>query len=79
MGYVEQLIAILGSEHSTNTTREHCTAALLALASSYNPALTECMRPELSLVPMLTARLEEVKDKEEMQVGNQRKYWKIAQ
>lgn len=65
MGYVEQLFTLLSSEKTGNISREHCTAALLGLASSYPPALAECMRPELHLKQHLTARLKEIKAKQE--------------
>lgn len=65
MGYVEQLITLLSCEKMDNISREHCTAALLGLASSYAPALAECMRPELDLKQLLTTRLKEIKAKQE--------------
>ncbi|XP_050738335.1 hsp70-binding protein 1-like isoform X1 [Eriocheir sinensis] len=67
MGYVEQLFTILSNEETDNISREHCTAALLSLASSYPPALAECMRPELHLNHLLTTRLKEIKAKQELQ------------
>lgn len=70
MGYVEQLFTILSNEETDNISREHCTAALLSLASSYPPALAECMRPELHLKHLLTTRLKEVKAKQELQVSS---------
>ena len=69
MGYVEQLITLLNSEKADHITMEHCTSALLGLVSSYAPALTECMRPELQLKQLLTTRQKEVQAKEESQVS----------
>lgn len=70
MGYVEQLFTILSNEETDNISREHCTAALLSLASSYPPALAECMRPELHMKHLLTTRLKEIKAKQELQVSS---------
>lgn len=58
MGYIEQLLGILNCDSSDNITREHCSSALLHLASSYSPALDECNRPELHTRTTLTARAE---------------------
>ena len=69
MGYVEQLITLLSSEKTGSISREHCTAGLLGLASSYPPALTECMRPELHLKHYFTTRLKEIKAKQESMVS----------
>ncbi|KAG0711690.1 Hsp70-binding protein 1 [Chionoecetes opilio] len=67
MGYVEQLFTLLSGDEIGDISREHCTAALLGLASSYPPALKECMRPELHLKHLLTTRLEEIISKQELQ------------
>lgn len=66
MGYVEQLYTLLSNEETDNISREHCTAALLSLASSYPPALAECMKPELHLKHLLKIRLGEIKSKQEL-------------
>jgi len=67
MGYIEQLIVTLGKESTDNISREHCTAALYGLASSYPQALKESLRPELHLPQLLRSRLSVVKGKEEFQ------------
>ncbi|KAK8739890.1 hypothetical protein OTU49_003247 [Cherax quadricarinatus] len=67
MGFVEQLLTLLSNENSDDISREHCTAALLNLASSYPPALAECLRPELNVSQILTSRLEDIKGKEELE------------
>ena len=69
MGYVEQLFTLLSSEETGNIPREHCTAALLSLASSYPPALAECMKPELHLKHLLKTRLNEIEAKQELLVS----------
>lgn len=69
MGYVEQLSTILSNDDTDNISREHCTAALLGLVSSYPPAFAECLRPELHVSEHLKLRLDDIKDKEEMQVS----------
>ncbi|CAL4119512.1 unnamed protein product, partial [Meganyctiphanes norvegica] len=56
MGYIEQLLGILNCDSSDGITREHCTSALLHLASSNQSALSECRRPELHMRSTLTAR-----------------------
>lgn len=58
MGYIEQLLGILNCDSTDNITKEHCSSALLHLASSYQPALSECNRPELQMRTTLAARAE---------------------
>ncbi|KAG7156832.1 Hsp70-binding protein 1-like [Homarus americanus] len=67
MGFVEQLLTVLGSEKTDNISREHCTDALRTLALTYPPALAECLRPELNVSQILTSRLDDIKEKEETQ------------
>ncbi|XP_071545640.1 hsp70-binding protein 1 [Panulirus ornatus] len=67
MGYVEQLTTILSNDETDSISREHCTAALLGLVSSYPLALAECLRPELHVSEHLKLRLDDIKDKEETQ------------
>jgi len=65
MGYIDQLLGILNCESSDNITREHCSSALLHLASSYPPALSECNRPELHMRSTLISRTEVIKTMDE--------------
>ncbi|XP_063606152.1 hsp70-binding protein 1-like [Penaeus indicus] len=67
MGYVEQLAVILGNEDTDNISREHCTAAVYGLASSYPQALQDALRPELGLPQVLRSRLSTISGKEEFQ------------
>lgn len=69
MGYVEQLAIILGNEDTDNISREHCTAAVYGLASSYPQALQDALRPELGLPQLLRSRLSTISGKEEFQVS----------
>ncbi|KAK7074818.1 Hsp70-binding protein 1 [Halocaridina rubra] len=61
MGYVEQLASILSNESIDEVSREHCTMVLSSLATSYPPALNECLRPELNLLGLLRNRLSTIK------------------
>ncbi|XP_076029675.1 hsp70-binding protein 1 isoform X2 [Oratosquilla oratoria] len=65
MGYIEQLSTLLNMETTSDVTREHCTAALVRLASSYHLALAECLRPELNIRRTFAVRLETIKGKEQ--------------
>lgn len=61
MGYVEQLVSILSDDNIDDVSHEHCTMVLASLASSYPPALSECLRPELNLPNLLRSRLSSIK------------------
>ncbi|XP_013774726.1 hsp70-binding protein 1-like [Limulus polyphemus] len=65
MGFVEQLAAILQTEH--NRSHEHLMSALLALVSEHEQAQEECHRPELGLKNLLENRLKLLEGKEEFQ------------
>jgi hypothetical protein len=68
IGMVEQLIGLLGSEHSR--VHEYLTMALLTIARDNPRLVQECQRPELQLEPLLHERIEAIKGMDEYLVGN---------
>lgn len=52
MGFVEQLVTLIQSEHSP--IHEHIISTLLTITKSHEPAQVECRRPELKLRSSLT-------------------------
>ncbi len=67
MGLVEQLAALLQTEHSG--AHEHITAALLCLVQNNPKAVHECLRPELNLLSYLQSTKKLLEDKEEFLVS----------
>ncbi|XP_076304314.1 hsp70-binding protein 1 [Tachypleus tridentatus] len=65
MGFVEQLAALLQTEH--NRSHEYLMSAVLALVSDHPQAQEECHRPELGLKSILENRLKLLEGKEEFQ------------
>ena len=66
MGMVEQIIALLQTEH--NGAHEHLMAALLCLVERNIKAIQECLRPELNLQSYLQTSKQSIADKEEFMV-----------
>lgn len=60
MGFVEQLVALLQTEH--NSSHEYLLSALNALVSEHEAALKETHRPELRLAELLREKLNVLKD-----------------
>nr|CAG4645842.1 EOG090X0EEI [Lynceus sp. MCZ IZ 141354] len=63
MGFVEQLIWLVHSEH--DATHEHLLSALFALISEHPRAIQECRRPELMLETFLQQRIKQLADNDE--------------
>ncbi|UYV80247.1 HSPBP1 [Cordylochernes scorpioides] len=63
MGLVEQLAALLRSDH--DLSHEHLLSLLLAMARDHAPSRQACQRPELQLSSLLRERLTSLGGKEE--------------
>ena len=66
MGMVEQLVALLQTEHTS--AHEHLVAALLCLVDGNIKAIQECLRPELNLQNYLQSTKQIISHKEEFMV-----------
>lgn len=67
MGYVEQLLTLLNTEHAQH--HEHIMSALLELLTDNPTAVQEAQRPELGARDFLQQRKSLLKDKPEFQVS----------
>ncbi|XP_042331613.1 hsp70-binding protein 1 [Sceloporus undulatus] len=65
MGMVQQLVALIRSEHST--FHEHVLGALCSLVTDFPQGVQECQEPELALEELLKERCKLLKDQEEFQ------------
>ncbi|KAJ6654346.1 hypothetical protein lerEdw1_006939 [Lerista edwardsae] len=65
MGMVQQLVALVRSEHST--FHEYVVGALCSLVTDFPQAMRECQEPELALEELLKERCQLLKDQEEFQ------------
>lgn len=65
MGMVQQLVALLRSEHES--FHEHVLGALCSLVTDFSHGVTECQEPELGLEKLLAERKEHLKNQEEFQ------------
>uniref|UniRef100_A0A6J0TJ92 Hsp70-binding protein 1 n=1 Tax=Pogona vitticeps TaxID=103695 RepID=A0A6J0TJ92_9SAUR len=65
MGMVQQLVSLIGSEHST--FHEHVLGALCSLVTDFPQGVQECQEPELALEELLKERCHLLKDQEEFQ------------
>ncbi|XP_015665745.1 hsp70-binding protein 1 [Protobothrops mucrosquamatus] len=65
MGMVQQLVALVRSEHST--FHEHVLGALCSLVTDFPQGVRECQEPELALEELLKERCQLLKNQEEFQ------------
>nr|XP_060636441.1 hsp70-binding protein 1 [Anolis sagrei ordinatus]XP_060636443.1 hsp70-binding protein 1 [Anolis sagrei ordinatus] len=65
MGMVQQLVALIRSEHST--FHEYVLGALCSLVTDFPQGVRECQEPELSLEELLKERCQLLKGQEEFQ------------
>ncbi|KAM3822502.1 hsp70-binding protein 1 isoform 3-T3 [Vipera latastei] len=65
MGMVQQLVALVRSEHST--FHEHVLGALCSLVTDFPQGVRECQEPELALEELLRERCQLLKNQEEFQ------------
>ncbi|XP_034992284.1 hsp70-binding protein 1 [Zootoca vivipara] len=65
MGMVQQLVALIRSEHST--FHEHVLGALCSLVTDFPQGVRECQEPDLALEALLKERCQLLKDQEEFQ------------
>ena len=75
MGMVEQLVALLQTEHTS--AHEHLVAALLCLVDGNIKAIQECLRPELNLQNYLQSTKQIISHKEEFMVRTHFLCWFI--
>jgi hypothetical protein len=67
MGFVEQLVGLVGEEDS-QAALEHLLSTLQALVTDHAPSLNECRQPHLQLRSTLCKLLEQNQGKEDRQV-----------
>ncbi|KAL1117859.1 hypothetical protein AAG570_004172 [Ranatra chinensis] len=72
MGFVEQLVALIQSEHSQ--AHEHIISSLLLLITDFQPAIIECRRPELHLQSCLVRLAQELRKEEAYRVRSPEYY-----
>uniref|UniRef100_U3ESU5 Hsp70-binding protein 1 n=1 Tax=Micrurus fulvius TaxID=8637 RepID=U3ESU5_MICFL len=65
MGMVQQLVALVRSEHST--FHEHVLGALCSLVTDFPQGVRECQEPELALEELLKERCQLLRNQEEFQ------------
>ncbi|XP_019373012.1 PREDICTED: hsp70-binding protein 1 [Gavialis gangeticus] len=65
MGMVQQLVALIHSEHSS--FHEHVLGALCSLVTDFPQGVRECREPQLGLEELLRARCQLLQDQEEFQ------------
>ncbi|XP_032093029.1 hsp70-binding protein 1 isoform X2 [Thamnophis elegans] len=65
MGMVQQLVALVRSEHST--FHEHVLGALCSLVTDFPQGVRECQEPELALEDLLKERCRLLRNQEEFQ------------
>nr|XP_056719996.1 hsp70-binding protein 1 [Euleptes europaea] len=65
MGMVQQLVALIRSEHST--FHEHVLGALCSLVADFPQGVQECQQPELALEELLMERCQLLKEQEAFQ------------
>uniref|UniRef100_A0A670ZIB0 Hsp70-binding protein 1 n=1 Tax=Pseudonaja textilis TaxID=8673 RepID=A0A670ZIB0_PSETE len=65
MGMVQQLVALVQSEHST--FHEHVLGALCSLVTDFPQGVRECQEPELALEELLKERCRLLRNQEEFQ------------
>ncbi|XP_015276257.1 PREDICTED: hsp70-binding protein 1 isoform X2 [Gekko japonicus] len=65
MGMVQQLVALIRTEHST--FHEHVLGALCSLVTDFPEGVQECQQPELALEELLKERCQQLKEQEEFQ------------
>ncbi|XP_066484708.1 hsp70-binding protein 1 [Tiliqua scincoides] len=65
MGMIQQLVALVRTEHST--FHEYVVGALCSLVTDFPQGVRECQEPELALEELLKERCQLLKDQEEFQ------------
>ncbi|XP_048374278.1 hsp70-binding protein 1 [Sphaerodactylus townsendi] len=65
MGMVQQLVALIRTEHST--FHEHVLGALCSLVTDFPQGVQECQQPDLALEELLKERCQLLKEQEEFQ------------
>ena len=77
MGMIDQLVGHLCEEHTM--FHEHLMSALLAIVSDHPRSVSECLRPELRIVELLSERKKELHGKEQFRVSIRKYLRSIAE